>query len=39
MVIGRQTVAEKIAQYLQHGITLGQLVDWAENAIFDGGGN
>jgi cobyrinic acid a,c-diamide synthase len=36
MVINRQTVAEKIAQYLQHAITLEQLVDWAENAILDG---
>lgn len=36
MVISRQTVAEKIAQYLQHAITLEQLVDWAENAMLDG---
>ena len=36
MTITKQTVAEKIAAYLHHEITLSQLVDWAENAIRDG---
>ena len=33
MTITRQTVAGKIADYLQHRVTLEQLVDWAENAL------
>jgi len=33
MSVTRQTVAEKIAAYLHHRITLAQLVDWAENAM------
>ncbi|MGI8966704.1 MAG: hypothetical protein ACR2H1_11540 [Limisphaerales bacterium] len=36
MTITKQTVAEKIASYLHHEITLAQLVDWAENAMMDG---
>ena len=36
MTITKQTVADKIAAYLRHEITLGQLVDWAENALLDG---
>lgn len=36
MVITRQTVADKIAAYLHHRITLAQLVDWAENALMEG---
>ena len=36
MIITKQTVAEKIADYLHHAITLEQLVDWAENAVMDG---
>ncbi len=36
MTITKQTVVEKIAAYLQHEITLSQLVDWAEDAIMDG---
>jgi hypothetical protein len=36
MTITKQTVAEKIAVYLHHEITLSQLVDWAENAVVDG---
>ena len=36
MLITRQTVAERIAAYLQHRITLAQLVDWAENAVMEG---
>ena len=36
MTITNQTVAEKIAAYLHHELTLAQLVDWAENAMLDG---
>ena len=36
MTITRQTVANQIASYLHHEITLAQLVDWAENAMMDG---
>ncbi len=36
MVITRQTVAEKIAAYLHHDITLAQLVEWAESAMMEG---
>jgi len=35
MPITRQIVAEKLAAYLHHEISLAQLVDWAENAIMD----
>jgi len=35
MVITNQTVADKLAAYLRHDITLAQLVDWAENALLD----
>ncbi len=35
MVITKQRVAEQIAAYLHHDITLAQLVDWAENAMMD----
>ena len=33
MTITKQTVADKIAAYLHHGITPAQLVDWAERAL------
>jgi hypothetical protein len=36
MTITKQTVADKIAAYLHHEITLAQLVDWAERAVMDG---
>jgi hypothetical protein len=36
MTITKQTVADKIAAYLHHEITLAQLVDWAESALMDG---
>jgi hypothetical protein len=36
MIITKQTVADKIAAYLHHEITLAQLVDWAERAVMDG---
>jgi hypothetical protein len=32
-MITKKTVAEKIAAYLHHEITLPQLVDWAERAL------
>lgn len=35
MIVTRQTVADKIADYLHHRITLAQLVDWAENALME----
>ncbi len=35
MVVTKQTVAEKIAAYLHHRITLAQLVDWAEKSLMD----
>ena len=36
MTITKQTVADKIAAYLHHEMTLAQLVDWAEIALMDG---
>jgi cobyrinic acid a,c-diamide synthase len=33
MMITRQTVRDQILAYLNHQVTLAQLVDWAENAI------
>ncbi|MBM3858287.1 MAG: hypothetical protein FJ395_01405 [Verrucomicrobia bacterium] len=36
MTITKKTVAEKIAAYLHHEITLAQLVDWSESALMDG---
>ena len=36
MTITKQTVADQIAAYLHHEITLAQLVDWSENALMDG---
>ncbi len=36
MTITKQTVANQIAAYLHHEITLAQLVDWSENALLDG---
>jgi len=36
MLITRQMIADKIAAYLRHEITLGQLVDWSENVMMDG---
>ena len=35
-MITRQTVADRIADYLRHTITLDQLVDWSEVAVLDG---
>jgi len=36
MTITKQTVADQIAAYLHHEITLAQLVDWSERALLDG---
>jgi hypothetical protein len=36
MTITKQTVADKIAAYLHHEITLPHLVEWAECAMMDG---
>ena len=36
MTITKQTVADQIAAYLHHEISLAQLVDWAESALMDG---
>lgn len=36
MIVTKQSVADKIAAYLHHRITLAQLVDWAENALMEG---
>ncbi len=36
MTITKQTVANQIAAYLHHQITLAQLVDWSERALMDG---
>jgi cobyrinic acid a,c-diamide synthase len=36
MTITNQTVAEKIAAFLHHELTVAQLVDWAEHALLDG---
>ena len=36
MTITKQTVADQIAAYLHHELTLAQLVDWAEQSLLDG---
>ncbi len=35
MLITKKIVADKIAAYLHHDITLVQLVDWAEHAMME----
>ena len=35
-MITKQIVAEKIAAYLRHDISLVELVSWAEDAMMDG---
>ena len=35
-MITRQTIAGKIADYLHRGLSIGELVDWAENALYEG---
>ena len=36
MTITKQTVANKLAAYLHHKLSLAQLVEWAENAMMEG---
>ena len=36
MTITKKTVADQIAAYPHHDLTLGQLVDWSERALLDG---
>lgn len=36
MTITKQTVADRIASYLRHDISLEELVSWAEGAMMDG---
>ena len=36
MTITKQTVADKIAAYLRHDISLTELVSWAEEAMMEG---
>jgi len=36
MIVTKKAVADEIAAYLHHRITLPQLVDWAENALMEG---
>ena len=36
MMITKHPVAEKIASYLGHDISLEELVSWAEGEIMDG---
>ena len=36
MTMTKQTVAEKIAAYLRHDISLAELVNWAEEAVMEG---
>jgi hypothetical protein len=36
MPISKQTVARKLFAYLQHRLSLADLVDWAENALLEG---
>lgn len=36
-MIMRQTVRDHLVDYLNHKLTLAQLVDWAENVMNEGG--
>lgn len=36
MTISKQTVADKIAAYLRHEISVTDLVSWSENALMEG---
>ena len=36
MLVTRETVAEKLAAYFRHEISLAELVDWAESAMMEG---
>lgn len=35
MIITKQEVADRVRNYLQHKLTLAELVDWAENAMMN----
>ena len=35
-MVTKQTVADKIAAYLRHDISLAELVSWAEDAVMEG---
>jgi hypothetical protein len=36
MAITKQTVADKLAAYLRHDISLAELVSWAEETMMEG---
>lgn len=36
MLITKKTVADKLAEYFRHQLTLPQLVDWAEDVVMEG---
>ena len=36
MKISREDVAAKLRAYLRHELSLAELVDWAERAMYDG---
>jgi hypothetical protein len=36
-MITKQTVANKLLSYLQHQLTLADLVDWSEQCLMNGG--
>ncbi len=36
MTITKQIVAERLAAYIHHELSIGELVDWAERAMMDG---
>jgi hypothetical protein len=36
MTISKQTVADKIAAYLRHDISVTELVSWSENTLIEG---
>jgi hypothetical protein len=36
MLVTKQIAAQKLTAFLHHESSLAQLVDWAENAMFDG---
>jgi len=35
MMLTRQIIAQKLKDYLQHNMTMAQLVDWAESAMMN----
>ena len=35
-MINKQTVAQKIFDYLNHNISVAEIVDWCENVMMDG---